>query len=425
MIAAAASNREVQKREFDKATRLGNQFCARTRIAALARLHFLAPLAYIVPRFAWRGTFYALSYDEVLSVLENDAAFPLPFRRRMQKLDCTREVSVLGFDRDADYRRNIGQIMQALPLEDLPALSAYVATRTEEILAGRTGTVDALGDLFIPIILEVAQDYFGLKFRDPYSFHRWTMAISNYTFAGDNPSDSLKTAAMLAGKLTDDELNNAILAAREMPVSDRTVLGRLMRMTSSGGELAMTDGQLRATIAGLLNGFLPNLTVVGFNVLQVLLRQPAAMRIARAAAQSGDDALLQSCVTEALRFRPIDPGRQRRVCPVSHASPSVPAGRSPAVEKACALTILAMFDGRRVDKPYTFNPHRANADNLAFGFGKHWCVGAPIALCILVQVIKPLLRLPGLRIDRTARLTEFFLGFFPLNLGLAFDKGKK
>jgi cytochrome P450 len=256
---------------------------------------------------------------------------------------------------------------------------------------------------------------------DPEALHRWTMAISNYTFSGDNPPVNLDIAARAGGRLMDKELDAAITGTPGAALPGDTFLRRLAGM---GGAEAMSHDQIRATIAGLLSGFLPNLPAAGYNVLQILLERPQAMRIAREAALADDDDLLERCIKEALRLRPLDPGR-RRLC-VNQNAPGIPApgwfGRLfPAPRKVYANTLLAMSDSQRIRKPNRFDPDRPASDNLAFGLGKHYCVGAPFALCLLVQALKPLLRKPGLRRSRGARASFLFLQFFPRNLELSFD----
>ena len=224
----------------------------------------------------------------------------------------------------------------------------------------------------------------------------------------------------------DTELNEAIAALRPAGAicrSPDSLLERLAAMDSP----KLDDNQMRATIAGLLSGFLPNVPAAGYNVLQVLLSRPAAMRIAHRASLANNDELLQRCIMEALRLRPLDPGR-RRQC-VNQAAPRVRARswlgwRSAAIERVYAVTLLAMCDGRHIHKPFTFDPDRPTADNMAFGFGKHFCVGAPIALCILTQALKPLLRQIGLRKLRDAPPVSLFIGFFPRNLCVRFDVAK-
>lgn len=436
MSAAVSDNRSAAANAaFDAATSGSNQVIARITTAVFGWLYLLSPLRVFAPLLFWAKTTYAFGYDDVRRVLSDVEVFATPFRHTMAGLDKTRAVSLLGFEgeddtagqiaeRDADYRRNLCQIMRSLPLEDLTWLGRETAKKSARIVRD-ADEVDAVGGLLTPIVLELAQAYFGLEFSDPRRFHRWTMAISNFTFGGGKPHSSVATAARIAGREMDRELDCAIAAARAFCGPSNTVVGRLASMVSPAGDSALTDNQIRATVAGLLSGMLPNLPIAGHNVVRVLLSKPAAMAAAREAARDDDDDRLQRCIIEALRFRPIDAGRHR----VSIASDRSAIGSNawrrtpvPAGRRVFAATLPAMFDGRRVSRPFHFDPSRPLSDNLALGAGKHWCVGAPIAMCVLTQALKPLLRKPGLRRDAGSPASTYFLGFFPESFVLRLDE---
>ena len=429
--------------EFDRLTSRSNQVVARVKARLFGWLYLLLPLSVVVPGFIGRRKAYVFSYDQVRSVLSNADAFATPFRETMAYLDRAGAISLLGFEgkddatgkwimRDTEYQQNLCQIMRSLPLEDLPQLAKDTAAQAESIVRG-ADELDVMGELLIRIVLDFAQRCFGFKFSCPRRFHRWTMAISNYTFSGSKPSDSLRTAAEpagklaaeAAGKLMDREVDGAIAEARAGRCERETVLGRLTSMGSLSDASASNDNKIRATVAGLLSGMLPNVPIAGFNVLQVLLHNPNAMAIARKAAMDNDDGLLERCIMEALRFRPIDLGR-RRICIAQDRSIlGLSAWRRtpiPIGHRVFAVTLTAMFDWRRVRKPFRFDPSRPPSDNLALGAGKHWCVGAPIALCLLTHTLKPLLCKTGLRQRPGAPPPTFFLGFFPESFTLQLDE---
>ena len=412
--------------DFNALVSGGNQAAARMRSAIFGWLYLLSPLRILFPVITVRNVTYVLGYDDVRAVLSDSGAFSTPFRKVMADLDKNGTVSVLGFEdesnvasqkaaNDQAYARNLCQIMRCLSLNDLPSLARDTADNAEQIVRGAK-ELDVVGGLLIPVVLDVVQKYFGLTFARPPQFHRWAMALSNYTFGGKPSDTSLRQAAKLAGTLVDGELDRAIASARKTVVPSNTLLGRFASMRPGAGVDALTDDELRATVAGLLTGMLPNIPIAGFNVLQVLLHKPRAMAAAQAAAAANDDDLLQRCIVEALRFRPIDLGR-KRVCVADNGSAvgqhGWQRGPIPAGRRVFAATLPAMFDGRRVRKPFRFDPSRPLSDNLAFGAGRHSCVGGPIALCVLTHMLKPLLRRTRIRRKAGAPPSTFFLGFFP------------
>lgn len=65
------------------------------------------------------------------------------------------------------------------------------------------------------------------------------------------------------------------------------------------------------------------------------------------------------------------------------------------------ILAAANLDPLKFEQPLAFRPDRAEAPNLSFGAGIHFCIGAPLAR-VELNVVLPLLfqRLPGLRIAR-------------------------
>lgn len=406
---------------FAEATSHNNPGRARMFRFLLSLVPWVAPLLLaLLPVVRLKKIFWILGYEDAVLALSADSMFATPFKSKMQKLDSHGEISLLGFDpsEDAAYRRNLCQVMQAMPISMLGGIAAEAASMAKAALAGRQ-QVDMLADLLIPITLQVTQRHFGMAFDDPSAFYHHALAMSNFSFSGPSPDPNVERAAIAAGKLTDMEMALKIAAARGGPPAD-TVLGRLVAMP------ALNDARVQATFAGLLVGMLPNIPISGYNILQVLLARPAAMRMARAAAAAGDDDLLQRCLIEALRFRPIVPATFR-VCSATAGETVGPADRQrrhiPNGADVGVVNLVAMFDPRQVARPRVFDPGRPRSDNLAFGHGQHWCVGQPVALTVLMNVFKPLLLQGEIRRDPSAAPTKYFLDFFPENFGIAIGPG--
>ena len=84
-------------------------------------------------------------------------------------------------------------------------------------------------------------------------------------------------------------------------------------------------------------------------------------------------------------------------------------------------THSAMFDPRGVKQPGKFVPDRPSADNLTFGYGLHWCIGAPLAEAQIVQTLKPLLLRRNIRRARGKDGRLELDGPFPAHLWVDFD----
>ena len=132
--------------------------------------------------------------------------------------------------------------------------------------------------------------------------------------------------------------------------------------------------------------------------LLVLFSRPDALARAAAAATADDDDALADLVFEALRFRPINPMVVRVAKEDYHLAAGEP--HETLIRKGTtvfALTWSAMFDPRVLDAPEEFRPGRPDYHYLHFATGLHACYGRYISRIQIPQILKPLLKLKGLR----------------------------
>jgi len=133
--------------------------------------------------------------------------------------------------------------------------------------------------------------------------------------------------------------------------------------------------------------------------LLVLFSKPNALASAAAAARADDDDALSALAFEALRFRPINP----MVVRVAKEDFTLAAGEPhrTLIRKGTAvftLTWSAMFDPRVLDAPEEFRSDRPDYHYLHFATGQHACYGRYISRIQIPQILKPLLKLKGLRL---------------------------
>jgi cytochrome P450 len=255
------------------------------------------------------------------------------------------------------------------------------------------------------------------------------MAILDYVFGPPGAASYKIRAAEAAGKLMDAEIQRNI---EDPDISDDTILGRL-RNDPALRNLTPTamNERIQATIAALLVGGMPTITQAGFNIMKVLLSNKRAMAMARDAADQ-DDERLRRCLGEALRFRPVLPVIFRKcirvpntirgsaasagqvIGPVDWLGRPIPSGADVGV-----FAVTANFDPRSVTSPHKFDPDRPFSDSLAFGQGRHWCLGMPIAMAVLVNVFRPVLRRGLISLPNDAAKTTYFLDYFAENLDIS------
>ncbi|KAB2953975.1 MAG: cytochrome P450 [Rhizobiaceae bacterium] len=78
-----------------------------------------------------------------------------------------------------------------------------------------------------------------------------------------------------------------------------------------------------------------------------------------------------------------------------------------AGDQVALLLGMANNDPRAFSRPRTFDPARADQNNVSFGAGIHFCIGAPLARIELQTALRVLFeRLPGLSLAKTPRYAD-------------------
>jgi cytochrome P450 len=149
---------------------------------------------------------------------------------------------------------------------------------------------------------------------------------------------------------------------------------------------------------GLVIGMVETTSHAAVQALLVLFSNSDALARAAAAAKADDDEALAGFVFEALRFRPINP----MVVRVAKEDYRLAAGKphQTLIRKGTpvfALTWSAMFDPYVLEAPEEFRPDRPDYHYLHFATGLHACFGRYISRVQIPQILKPLLKLKGLR----------------------------
>ena len=195
-------------------------------------------------------------------------------------------------------------------------------------------------------------------------------------------------------------------------------MARLLRLQRAGDVAGLDDDGVCRTLMGLVIGMVETTSQAAVQALLVLFSMPDALARAAAAAKVDDDDTLSGLVFEALRFCPINPMVQR----VAKEDYRLAAGEphETLIRKGTnvfALTWSAMFDPRVLEAPEEFRPDRPDYQYFHFATGLHACYGRYISRIQVPQILKPLLKLRGLRL---AGAPEYD-GTFPEMLRVAAD----
>ena len=254
------------------------------------------------------------------------------------------------------------------------------------------GRMDVIADLAYPLPLIVICEMLGVPTENRDLFRRWSVDIARSLDAIALPTEpEVIERGTAARHALADYFRGLIAERRRRPKAD--LLSDLIAAEEQGDKL--TEGELMATVLLLfVAGHETTVNLIGNGTL-ALLRHPVELRALRA-----DPGLIGSAVEELLRY---DGPVQR-------------TGRMPNTDVALGgrtirkgALVLGLIGAANRDPAHFPDPDRLDitrGDNrhLAFGWGIHFCLGAPLArLEAQIAILALVRRLPRLALA-TARL---------------------
>jgi cytochrome P450 len=340
-----------------------------------ARLRAHQPVA---PLEMWMGPGYLITrYEDVRAVCTDPTTFSshsnangigLVMGRTILEMDGTEHTRQRGIIAPAfvpkALRSDLPELIGAIAHE---LIDGFAAQRDAELVAQFTAT--------IPI--RVIAYVIGIPIEQYTTFHRWGLDIIGFT---DDPPRGYAAAQNLV------EFLRPLLAQRRAePTGD--LMSRLAHAEVDGERL--TDEEIFSFLRLLLPaGAETTFRLIG-NLLYALLDAPAVLDEVR-----GERAKLDWAIEETLRWEsPVQYASRETAQPTELAGVALPAG---------AQLLLALGsanrDERRFADPTRFDLQRRPDEHVAFGFGRHFCVGAHLArLEARIAVNAILDRLPKLR----------------------------
>ncbi len=361
--------------------------------------------------------------DDVKEVLERQDVFQTPFGPDM--VDTSGGVeAVLGMQDGPVYRQTkdiLAKAFTAADIDDvLKPLSQEIA---DKIVAGGKGKLDAVRDLITTVPVQVCREYYGydIKPEEERDFAEWSIALSTMYFADFFGNDKLRREALVGAAKLQWITDRSIEVARNSRDKKITPLHRLLDLQQEEPE-EISDADIRGAMISMVAGFVPTNTMASGHMLDVLLSKPGAMGQAVTAACNDQDNMLQACLFEAMRFKPLNPGPMRFVeRDTVLAEGKKRARRISKGSTVIASTQSAMMDDRALRHPARFDPDRPYSAYMLYGHGIHWCIGAQIANTQITQTLKALLKQPGLRRapGKAGKLNKW--GAFPDRLDVEYD----
>ena len=242
-----------------------------------------------------------------------------------------------------------------------PRLRAIAETCLDSVVA--TGKMDLVKDFAIPFPVTVIAELLGVEPERRERFKHWSDAIV-IGLSGTSQAFGRAEVAAAADEMA-DYIESVVAARRSSPRDD---LISILTQAEEGD--ALTSGEVLSFIVLLLIAGNETTTNLIGNGTLALLRNPEQF-----ARLQGDRSLMRSAIDELLRYdSPVQATARVALEAVALEDATLPAG-------ALVMTAIgaANRDPEVFDDPDRLDLGRASNHHLSFGFGAHFCLGAPLA----------------------------------------------
>jgi cytochrome P450 len=319
-----------------------------------------------------------------------------PFvRHRAGRADAT-IVETLGrtlglwavFTDPPNHTRLRGLMNRAFTPRAVERLRPRIAGIVEHLLARvrPTGRMDLIRDFAWPLPIAVIGDMLGVPAPDREVFKAWSDELATFVGSAVATPDKYGRAAAALGQMQ-DYFRALAAERRRTPVDD--LMTALLAAEESDDRF--TEDELVATaILLLFAGHETTTNLIGNGVL-ALLRNPGELARLRE-----NPALTASAVEEMLRYDGPS-GAMVRVASDDVLIDGVRIGRG---DRLFLMINAANRDPRQFDEPERFDVAREPNRHIAFGYGIHFCVGAPLARLEAQIAVPALASLPELALAR-------------------------
>jgi cytochrome P450 len=276
------------------------------------------------------------------------------------------EKDVIGSD-PPDHTRMRALVQKAFTPRTVASLETRIRRLAWDMLerAATGGRFDLIGEVAHPLPVILIAEMLGAPIEDRPLFKRWSADILGFQGTGRTTfGPALVSQRSLVEMF--DYINRLVDQRRSDPKDDVITV---LALAEVSGQRFSRD-ELLATCNTLLTAGHETTTNLIGNLLHLLLASPSQWEQLRE-----EPALIDWAIEEALRF---DAPKQRNFRRVkkSHEFAGTEFREN---EMVFQLIGSANRDERRFERPDLFDVRRERNDHLSFGFGIHFCLGAPLA----------------------------------------------
>jgi cytochrome P450 len=244
--------------------------------------------------------------------------------------------------------------------------------------AVEAGTIDVVNELARPLSLGVIASLLGVPQTDYDRFTVWSDLLTGFIGGALNVPDRRQRALGALRELT-AYFDNLIAERRIHPTSD--MIGSLAGV-QDGKHGALSDEEIAATGAMLLFAGHGTTTNSVGNMLLAFLRWPEQLKLL-----GQDPKLVPQAMDELLRYDSpvhitVRIARRDGVCGISDATKG---------DRVFLFIGAANRDPLKFECPDQFDILRPDRQHVSFGYGLHYCLGAPLAKIEITALLGRLL----------------------------------
>ncbi|MSP12144.1 MAG: cytochrome P450 [Chloroflexi bacterium] len=369
----------------------------RNRYQIYAQMRSMQPVMHLEDYGLW----LAFGYDDVKYILSDYTNFSSDYSRMgttggnlaqaqiQQTAGGNLGTSLISTD-PPRHRQLRDLVSRAFTPRAVANLEARIVRLTHQMLDAviAQGEIDLIGDLAYPLPVVVISEMLGVPPEDRDQFKRWSDLV---VASADNflPGDTI-SAADLADQVEANHQMQAyfhrILQERRAAPQDDLVSGLIA--AEIDGQKLSEDDILAFCMLLLVAGNVTTTNLIGNGVLALLEHPEESARLA------AHPELWPAAIEEVLRYQsPV-----QAMFRIAARDSELGGQKVREGDRMLAWIGSANRDEKKFPEPDRFDIGRDPNPHIAFGFGIHYCLGAPLAR-LEARLVLPIIfdRLTGLQ----------------------------